>query len=109
MTSRAELQPILDRFIARGIVGACLTVIPSDGDRRVFCAGLADRTQRIAVRPDHLFKIGSCTKPFVAATLLSLAQDGAVALGAPVSRWFPKLPNADRITARDLIAHTSGL
>jgi D-alanyl-D-alanine carboxypeptidase len=109
MTSRAEIQSILDRFIARGIVGASLTVIPRDGERRVCCAGLADRGGKIPVRPDHLFKIGSCTKPFVAATLLSLAQDGAVALDAPVSRWFPKLTNGDRITARDLIAHTSGL
>jgi D-alanyl-D-alanine carboxypeptidase len=109
MTSRANLQPILDRFIARGIVGASLTVIPPDNEALVLCAGLADRAEQIPVRPDHLFKIGSCTKPFVAATLLSLAQDGAVALTAPVSHWFPKLPNGEHIVARDLIAHTSGL
>ena len=106
---RDALQAILDGFIARGIVGAGLTVIAPDNERIVLCAGLADRAGNIPVRPDHLFKIGSCTKPFVAATLLSLAQDGAVALDALVSRWFPNLHNGDRIVARDFIAHTSGL
>ena len=68
---RDALQAILDGFIARGIVGAGLTVIAPDNERIVLCAGLADRAGNIPVRPDHLFKIGSCTKPFVAATLLS--------------------------------------
>lgn len=103
------LQRSLDGFVDRGIAGACLTVVPGRGERLVLCAGLADRARRIPVRPDHLFKIGSCTKTFVAATLLSLVQTGAVALDAPVSRWFPKLPKGARIAVRDLIAHTSGL
>ena len=49
-------------------------LVPRDGEHLVFCAGLADRDRKIPVRPDHLFKIGSCTKPFVAATLLSLVE-----------------------------------
>jgi D-alanyl-D-alanine carboxypeptidase len=106
---RGALQAILGDFIARGIVGASLTVIAPNDEQQVLCAGLADRGNNTPVRPDHLFKIGSCTKPFVAATLLSLAQDGAVALEAPIARWFAKLPNGEHITVRDLIAHTAGL
>ena len=59
--------------------------------------------------PAHLFKIASCTKTFVAATLMSLAQDGAVDLAAPVATWFPTLANAERIRVRQLVDHTAGL
>jgi D-alanyl-D-alanine carboxypeptidase len=44
---------------------------------RAASAGLADRQAAVPVTPDRLFKIGSCTKTFVAATLLSLVQDDA--------------------------------
>ncbi len=58
--------------------------------------------------PSHLFKIGSVTKSFVAATLMRLAEDGAVSLDAPIAAWFPQLPYADRITVRQLVNHRSG-
>jgi CubicO group peptidase (beta-lactamase class C family) len=87
MASRTEpqvaLQDILDGFVDRGIVGAGLTVVRRGGERLVPCAGLAARARRIAVGSDRLFKIGGRTMTFVAATLLSLVQDGAVALDAP--------------------------
>ncbi len=106
---RDDLQNLLDGFIARGIVGASLAVIGATEAPMLFVAGLADREARVPVTPDRLFKIGSCTKTFVAATLMSLAQDGAVSLAAPVAAWFPELPFADRIRVRQLIDHSAGL
>ena len=104
----AELQTLLDDFIAQGIVGAALTVRSGTATTH-WMAGVAERQTRQPVTPDHLFKIGSCTKTFVAATLMSLVQEGAVALDAPVAQWFPDLANAARITVRRLIDHSAGL
>ena len=106
---RDDIRHSLDDFIARGIVGASLAVSGATERPLVLAAGLADRASGAPVTPDRLFKIGSCTKTFVAATLMSLVQDGAVALTTPVARWFPNLPFAERIRVRQLVDHTAGL
>jgi D-alanyl-D-alanine carboxypeptidase len=108
-TVHAALQALLDGFVARGIVGASLAVLGATAAPLCLVAGLADRQTGVPVTPDRLFKIGSCTKTFVAATLMSLVQDGAVSLTAPVAAWFPDLPFADRILVRQLIDHSAGL
>ena len=106
---RDDLRQMLDHFIARGIVGASLAVSGATKAPLLLAAGLADRASGAPVVPDRLFKIGSCTKTFVAATLMSLVQDGAVALTTPVARWFPDLPFAERIRVRQLVDHSAGL
>jgi D-alanyl-D-alanine carboxypeptidase len=68
-----------------------------------------DRTQRAAVGKidqDARFRVASVTKTFVATLALQLR----LPLDATVSRWLPGLlPDGDRITVRDLLAHRSGL
>jgi D-alanyl-D-alanine carboxypeptidase len=104
-----DIRHLLDDFIARGIVGASLAVSGATERPMVLAAGLADRESGAPVTPDRLFKIGSCTKTFVAATLMSLVEDDAVALTAPIARWFPDLPFAERIRVHQLVDHTAGL
>ena len=106
---QARMQGILDAFVAQGIVGASAAVVAGGGVPVTAVAGLADRARGIPVDPAHLFKNGSCTKTFVAATLLRLARAGTVRLDDPAARWFPDLPKGDRIRVRDLINHRSGL
>jgi D-alanyl-D-alanine carboxypeptidase len=104
-----RLQTILDGFVAKGIVGASAAIARASGSLVAAAAGLADRDRRIKATPSHLFKIGSVTKSFVAATMMRLAEDGVVDVKAPIARWFPSLPYADRITVRQLIDHRSGM
>ena len=106
---REDLQGLLDGFIARGIVGASLAVTGASEAPMLLAAGLADRGARVRVTPDRLFKIGSCTKTFVAATLMSVLREYRVAPTASVAAWFPDLPFATLIGMRDLVAHTAGL
>jgi D-alanyl-D-alanine carboxypeptidase len=109
MQLSGDLQTLLDAFVARGIVAASLAVIGATETPLLLVAGMADRTTGAPVTPDRLFKIGSCTKIFVAATLMSLVEDGAVSLTAPVAEWFPDLPFAGRIRVRQLVDHSAGL
>jgi D-alanyl-D-alanine carboxypeptidase len=56
------------------------------------------------------WRIASVTKPFVAALVLGLVEEGRLELDAPVSRYVPELlPDAPSITVRELLQHTSGL
>jgi CubicO group peptidase (beta-lactamase class C family) len=62
------------------------------------------------VTPATNFRLASVTKQFTAAAVLLLAEDGRLGLDDPVRRWLPSLPpEADAVTIRHLLTHTSGL
>ena len=104
-----RLQQILDDYIQQGITGVSLVMhIPGEDDVRL-TSGLAHRFDHVAMRPDHLFRIGSCTKTFVAAIIHQLAQEGRVDLDESIARWFPDIPGAEQLPVRILLNHRSGL
>lgn len=105
----ARLQTILDDYVAAGIVGVSLAVRRPGEPEILLTSGLADRAQKTPLRADHTFRIGSCTKTFVAAALHQLVQEGKVDLDEPVTRWFPELPKGERLPVRILLNHRSGL
>jgi D-alanyl-D-alanine carboxypeptidase len=51
----------------------------------------------------------SVGKAYTATAVLQLAEEGRLSLDAPMSRWFPDMPNASAVTLEDLLAHTSGI
>jgi CubicO group peptidase (beta-lactamase class C family) len=65
-----------------------------------------------------MFHLASVSKPFVATAVVSLATDRdagepALDLDAPIIEWVPEFTladgRADKITARQLLSHSSGL
>lgn len=104
-----ELNNLLDTYRADGAVGASLAFALDDSETVAVTTGLADRERNIPVAPDQLFKIGSCTKTFVAAALMKLAEEGKADLGGPISDWFPNLPRSGEVSVRQLINHRGGL
>jgi D-alanyl-D-alanine carboxypeptidase len=64
---------------------------------------LADAETGAPFRTDHRFLIGSVTKTFVAAIVLQLVGEGALALDTEVGAI------AEGVTLRQLLNHTSGL
>jgi CubicO group peptidase (beta-lactamase class C family) len=57
-----------------------------------------------------LFGIGSNTKAFVSTTVLSLVDEGLVALDDSLKRYLPAYPNVNgNVTIRQLLNMTSGL
>jgi CubicO group peptidase (beta-lactamase class C family) len=93
-----------------GLPGMSLSITDAEGFVAVLTVGVADLETREPIRPDHLFQIGSISKSFLALTILSLADAGAVDLGAPIARYLPEAPlPAEPITVRQLLSHTGGL
>ncbi len=54
------------------------------------------------------FAIGSVTKEFTAAAILLLCDRGKLSLDDPVSKYLPQLTEANHVTIRELLSHTSG-
>ena len=89
------------------VPGAVSAVCDANGRVTVECAGLADVAARRPMRPDTMFWIASNTKGVAAATLLTLVDEGRVALDDPAAKYIAGFP-AD-MTVRHLLSHTSGL
>jgi D-alanyl-D-alanine carboxypeptidase len=105
----SHLDAAVERVVSAGVPG--VLVLVRDGDRtRAAAAGLADVTARRKLRPEDRFRVGSVTKTFVATVVLELAAEKRLRLDDPVARRLPGLlPDGERITIRDVLAHRSGL
>jgi D-alanyl-D-alanine carboxypeptidase len=110
------LQGVLDTFHDRyGFPGATTAIALPDGTVIAAATGLADVEAGTAMTPDSRMLAASIGKSYVAATVLALESEGALARSDPVSRylegrgWFDRLPNYDTMTIGQLLQHSAGL
>jgi CubicO group peptidase (beta-lactamase class C family) len=96
-------------------VPGCAIGIVKDG-KTIFAKGLGRRDvqNKLPVTPDTVFAIGSCTKAFTCVALGMLADEGKLDWDKPVREYMPDFRVFDpvateRMTARDLVTHRSGL
>ena len=77
--------------------------------------GFADLESETEVTPQTIFNIGSISKTVAAWGLLSLVEDGKLALDVPVDRYLTRwrLPESEfdaaGVTLERLLSHTAGL
>ena len=71
-------------------------------------AGFADVQAAVAADASVAYRIGSITKTFTAALVLSLVEEGVLALDAPVGRYLPGTVMAE-VPLRMLLAHRGGV
>src|SRR5215471_3381098 len=55
------------------------------------------------------FHLASVSKPFTAAAILQLQEQGRLSVSDPVSKYVPGFPNGERITLDNLLTHSSGI
>ncbi|AZA79875.1 class A beta-lactamase-related serine hydrolase [Chryseobacterium sp. G0186] len=55
------------------------------------------------------YQIGSISKLITAVMLLQLVEKGKLNLNDPLSKFYPEIPNAKKITIQNMLNHTSGL
>jgi len=55
------------------------------------------------------YRIGSISKMFTAVMVFQLIDEGKLSFDTPLSTYFPQLPNAAKITIREMLDHRSGL
>lgn len=111
--SGKSYQELLDSGVRAGLVGVALTV---DGPGVHFdgAAGYADKDQKVAWRPEHLFRIASNSKTFLGVVAAQLAEEGKLDLDAPLADYVSagivaRIENAGTATVRQALNHTSGI
>ncbi len=114
MTTLAEL---LESAVADGTAPGATALVAHGDDTEIAAAG--------ELAPDAIVRAASITKPITAAALMTLAEDGTLALEDPIARWLPELagprvvrtpqsplddtvPAARPITVEDLLTFRAG-
>ncbi|MFD8985543.1 serine hydrolase domain-containing protein [Streptomyces sp. NPDC059564] len=119
------LHRVLDRYVSGGAMPGAVALV-ARGDRVETAAlGYAQAGGGTPMAPDSIFRVASLTKPVTAAAVMTLIEDGRLALDSPVSRWLPELaspmvvrtpdaavedvvPAARPITVEDLLTFRAG-
>lgn len=93
----------------QGAPGTVMLVEDGAGHRWVGIDGVADVSTGEPATEDTLFLTASTAKTFTAAVVLALVDEGRLSLDQTLDAWVPRVPDADRITLRMLLDHTSGI
>lgn len=107
LARRAEAM--LNASVASDAPGA--SVLVAREDRVIYrgARGKASLSLDVPLTPQQVFRIGSITKTFTAATVLKLSAEGKLALSDPLSKFLPDFPNGAHITVAQLLDHTAGI
>lgn len=108
--ARVALQEVADAYVEAGVVGLTLAAQSPQCPVVEVAAGVAELARGVPLTVDHRLRVGSVTKSLTAALLLLLQEERLVDLDAPISTYIDTpIPNADAITTRQLLNHTSGI
>jgi D-alanyl-D-alanine carboxypeptidase len=113
----AGLQQVLERAVAKPEVflPGAITYYRAPGYAPWSgSAGLGELQGQVPMRPDARIRAGSILKTFVATVTLQLVEEGVLSLDQTLPELLPstvidRFANADRITLRMLLNHTSGI
>jgi CubicO group peptidase (beta-lactamase class C family) len=78
------------------------------GNREVLVTALGKSMTTVPAATNMHFRVGGIAEAFMSTLLLMLAEQGRINLDETISRWFPHLLGADKVTPRMLVANTAG-
>ena len=117
---KARMQTAVD---GEFLNGALLLVGNSEGVGVLESVGLLSPENPKPVNQDSIFRIYSMTKPIVSVAIMTMVEDGLMALDDPVSKFIPEFaegqvmdretgalrPVENAMTIENLLTHESGL
>ncbi|MFM2314420.1 MAG: hypothetical protein RLZZ04_3696 [Cyanobacteriota bacterium] len=110
-----ELQAALDQTaedLNVSDLGVTVGVVTPEG-KWSGATGISNLETQAATETDDLFNIASTSKPFTAAVILKLQEQGKLSLDDTLDQWLPeiaaKIPDGENLTIRQLLNGTGGL
>ena len=123
----ARIDSWLQGYVNDNRVAGAVALVLRDG-RPVYerAVGWSDKESGRRMSMDTIFRIASQSKALTSVAILSLVEEGKIAVGDPVSRFIPAyakttvavrkddgtadiVPARRAITIRDLLTHTAGI
>lgn len=122
----ARVDRVFQQYVDDDRLNGAVVLVLRDGKsayERAF--GWSDKEAGRRMAPDAIFRIASQTKALTSVVVLSLVEEGKIALGDAASRYIPgfakttvvaagndgsrTVPARRPITIRDLLTHTAGI
>jgi D-alanyl-D-alanine carboxypeptidase len=108
------LDSILKYYTTSMLPGASLAIYSEAEGWWAGAQGYADVEKKIPMNNCHLQYLQSVSKSYMAVEILQLNEQGKIDLDAPMTKYLPLkytkyIKNADAVTVRMLLNHTSGV
>ena len=71
--------------------------------------GFANVDNSLKADKNTKYKIGSITKTFTAVMIMQLIEEKKLKLDTKLAKFYPQIPNANKITVHDLLHHRTGI
>lgn len=87
-------------------------IVTKDGKtfyRRAIGYSQINSTEKKPVSAATKYRIGSITKMFTAAMIFQLVEENKLKLSDTLDKFFPQVPNAQKITLAQMLGHRSGI
>jgi D-alanyl-D-alanine carboxypeptidase len=109
--NRPKLDSLMDRLAEKNKAMGSLTISKNGVIvySRAIGHSFISAKEKLPATDQTRYRIGSITKMFTATMIFQLIEDGKLSLTATVDKYFPQLPNANKITISNLLNHRSGL
>jgi CubicO group peptidase (beta-lactamase class C family) len=105
--SADAIQSVVRDSMAKLHLRAAIVQVRSNG-ANVYSGAFGDSMTGVPATPDMHFRNGALAFTYMATLLLQLVDRHQTSLDAKLSQYFPELPDADRITLRELAQMTTG-
>lgn len=106
---RRELQHRLETLARVHRIPGAQLVLDTGSEIVAVHTGTADVATGTPFTAETAVPLGSLTKPFTAALVLLLADDGDIDLDDSVSEYLPEFRQIPDVTVSQILGHTSGL
>ena len=121
-----RINRLFQQFVDDNRIGGAVVLVLRDG-KPVYdkAFGWADKEAGRKMTTDTIFRIASQSKAITSAAIMSLVEEGKVAINDPASRYIPGfaktmvavagegdvkvVPARRQLTVRDLLTHTAGI
>ncbi|HEU4712525.1 MAG TPA: serine hydrolase domain-containing protein [Pyrinomonadaceae bacterium] len=108
---KGKLDQFFNRLAEKNKAMGSLTVT-KDGNvlySRAIGYSQINGTERKPVSPATRYRVGSITKMFTAAMIFQLVEENKLKLTDTLDKFFPQIPNAQKITLAQMLGHRSGI
>lgn len=108
---KAKLDKFFDTLAAKNKAMGSLTVA-KDGNvlysRAVGYSQINDKDKKASTTATR-YRVGSIAKMFTAVMIFQLTEEGKLKLSDPLAKFYPQIPNAEKITIAQILSHRSGI
>ena len=108
---KAKLNRFFDKLSEKNKAMGSLYITTNGNEiyQRSIGYSYINETGKKLINPGTKFRIGSVTKMFTAVMVYQLVEEGKLKLTDTLNKFFPRVPNAGKITIENILAHRAGI